>query len=77
MNPDDLPLNYFDKAYKDIMKNNLDENQNEKLTIIEIKLIFPENKIKRHLLLGRNFIPAEGELQGITLDNILKRRGKR
>jgi len=24
MNPDDLPLNYFDKAYKDIMKNNLD-----------------------------------------------------
>jgi len=48
-----------------------------KLTIIEIKLIFPENKIKRHLLLGRNFIPAEGELQGITLDNILKRRGKR
>ena len=40
MNPDGLPLNYFDKAYKDIMKNNLDENQNEKLTIIEIIFLF-------------------------------------
>ena len=30
MNPDDLPLNYFDKAYKGIIKNSLNENQNNK-----------------------------------------------
>ena len=28
MNPDNLPLNYFDKAYKDIIKNSSNENQN-------------------------------------------------
>ena len=40
MNPDDLPLNYFDKAYKDIMKNNLDENQNEKINNNRNKINF-------------------------------------
>ena len=40
MNPDGLPLNYFDKAYKDIMKNNLDENQNEKINNNRNKINF-------------------------------------
>jgi hypothetical protein len=40
MNPDDLPLNYFDKAYKDIMKNNLDENLNEKINNNRNKINF-------------------------------------
>ena len=29
MNPDVLPLNYFDKAFKDIVKNNLNLNENQ------------------------------------------------
>ena len=40
MNPDGLPLNYFDKAYKDIMKNNLDENQNDKINNNRNKINF-------------------------------------
>ena len=64
MNPDDLPLNYFDKAYKDIMKNNLDENQNEKNTNNKNKINFSGKKNK-----GNNDINSVINKE----DNLLKK----
>lgn len=47
MNPDDLPLNYFDKAYKDIIKNNSKGNGSDR-TIIN-----KNNEIKENNFFGK------------------------
>ena len=46
MNPDDLPLNYFDKAFKDIMKNNLGGKQTDKVINNKNKIDFFGTKNK-------------------------------
>ena len=45
MNPDDLPLNYFDKTYKDIFKNNFNGNHTDRSSYNKNKGINLLNKI--------------------------------
>ena len=47
MNPDILPLNYFDKAFKDIVKNKTERNMNNKSSNINGIKFFRKNSINK------------------------------
>ena len=55
MNPDDLPLNYFDKAFKDIMKNNLGGKQTDKVINNKNKIDFFGTKNKDNININTIF----------------------